>query len=380
MINHDNLSLLAGALEQSNDGIVITDSDLDRPGPRVVWANEAFSRLTGYSREELEGECLRRLQGEKTDPVLLSALRTALEAGESFHGEGINYRKDGSWYWVEWDISPVRDAEGKIAYFISMQRETTNRKAAELALERAMAQMEATNRNLESFARSLSHDLQDPLNTCKGFLQLLDIKKGHVLGADREYMDLALESVDRMTAKIRGMLAMAHMSRNADDAETREVTPLNAVIDSVLKDLHGMASLAMAKVTVDTLPAVSLPFTATQAVFQNLLNNAIKYRHPDRVPEIRISADRPDGDHVAVTVSDNGRGMTSQDVDSLFNEGRRGASSVGTVGSGIGLPFVKRLIDHYGGRIEAKSQPGDGTTFHLTLPLADAEQGASEPA
>jgi PAS domain S-box-containing protein len=121
----EHLRLLATAVECSFNAVIITGPNLAFPGPEIVYANPAFFEMTGYSPEELIGATPRLLQGEETDPEVTRQLRTTLEAGRFWQGSAVNYRKNGTAYWVEWNISPVRDGAGKITHFVSVQRDIT---------------------------------------------------------------------------------------------------------------------------------------------------------------------------------------------------------------------------------------------------------------
>ncbi|GJE13878.1 Blue-light-activated histidine kinase [Methylobacterium longum] len=126
-----DLRLLQAAVEATGEAILITTADLDEPGPVVVYANPAFTRLTGYELDEVAGRSPRFLQGPGTDRAVLERARAALSAGEPFQGEALNYRKDGSTYRVEWLITPVRDADGRISNWVSAQRDVTERRSFE---------------------------------------------------------------------------------------------------------------------------------------------------------------------------------------------------------------------------------------------------------
>ncbi|WP_426220622.1 HWE histidine kinase domain-containing protein [Methylobacterium sp. NFXW15] len=126
-----DLRLLQAAVEATGEAILITTADLDEPGPIIVYANPAFTRLTGYDAREVVGRSPRFLQGEGTDRAALDRTRASLMAGEPFQGEALNYRKDGSTYMVEWLITPVRDGGGRITNWVSAQRDVTERRAFE---------------------------------------------------------------------------------------------------------------------------------------------------------------------------------------------------------------------------------------------------------
>ncbi|MBS3804193.1 MAG: diguanylate cyclase, partial [Oleiphilaceae bacterium] len=120
----------------------ITDARLDFPGPKIIYVNPAFTKMTGFTADELIGATPRILQGENTDPELMVQLRTALDAGQLWAGRAVNYRKDGTSYWVEWNISPVRGDSGKITHFVSVQRDITESVAERKQLEMLSSALE----------------------------------------------------------------------------------------------------------------------------------------------------------------------------------------------------------------------------------------------
>ncbi|NBC17098.1 MAG: PAS domain S-box protein [Bacteroidetes bacterium] len=125
------LQLLAASVAEANEAVVITGAALKPPGPRIVFVNEAFTRMTGYSADEVLGETPRILQGPETDRAVLDRLKESLMRGEPYRGETVNYRKDGQPYTVEWSITPVEDEEGTITHYVSVQRDVTEKREAE---------------------------------------------------------------------------------------------------------------------------------------------------------------------------------------------------------------------------------------------------------
>jgi PAS domain S-box-containing protein len=149
------LRLLWSAVAQAKEAILITSADLNLPGPEILFVNPAFTEMTGYSAEEIVHKTPRILQGPKTNRDMLTQLRENLSQGRSFSGETVNYRKDGSEYFVEWDIAPVHGAAGHIAYFISVQRNVTERKQAEFQLAEMFRQVEKSRNDLLSILNEL---------------------------------------------------------------------------------------------------------------------------------------------------------------------------------------------------------------------------------
>jgi len=140
------LKLLGSAVTQSHDSIMITDAMLDSPGPRILFVNPAFTEITGYGIEEVLGFSPGILQGEKTDAELIQRMQVRLRQGKSTHGETISYRKDGTEFWVEMQVSPLRNSEGEITHFVGIQRDITERKIAEERLRESEAMLGAAQK------------------------------------------------------------------------------------------------------------------------------------------------------------------------------------------------------------------------------------------
>lgn len=125
------LSLLESAVRSDYDSILITELDLEKPGPKIVYVNDGFTKMTGYSREEVIGKTPRILQGEKTDRAVLDKLKQRLLDGKPFFGHTVNYRKDGTEFINQWDIHPLTNEKGEVTHWVSYQHDITERKRSE---------------------------------------------------------------------------------------------------------------------------------------------------------------------------------------------------------------------------------------------------------
>lgn len=157
-IAEEQLQFLSTVIASTNDGVMVTEAEpLETPGPRIVYANPALLALTGYTEAEVLGQSPRMFQGPGTDPAVLGRLRRALGAGELVQVELLNYRKDGTAFWAELHISPLRDAAGRLTHFIAIQRDVSERKRAVEARDRA----EQALRESESRFRTVVENLPD---------------------------------------------------------------------------------------------------------------------------------------------------------------------------------------------------------------------------
>ncbi|MFO8029844.1 MAG: PAS domain S-box protein [Cyclonatronaceae bacterium] len=136
------LELLEAVIRNDYESIVITELDLESPGPKIVYVNEGFEKMTGYKKEEVIGKTPRILQGPKTDRATLDRLKESLIEGKAFFGQTVNYRKDGSEFINQWDIHPLVDKDGKITHWVSYQHDITERKRVEQTLVDSKVEMD----------------------------------------------------------------------------------------------------------------------------------------------------------------------------------------------------------------------------------------------
>lgn len=166
------LRLLHSAIQQSKEAILITDAQLELPGPRIVFANFAFTKMTGYTVDEIIGKTPRILHGPRTDKKVLKQLRNTLTRGDLFEGEIINYRKDGTEFYLEWHIAPIRNKSGIITHFVATQRDISRRKNTEEALIQSEEKFRQLAVNITDVFWIASTDLQQIHYISPGYEQI----------------------------------------------------------------------------------------------------------------------------------------------------------------------------------------------------------------
>jgi signal transduction histidine kinase len=252
----------------------------------------------------------------------------------------------------------ARDAQ------LRQQRDLAEQNAARIAQQ--SEELARSNTELEQFAYVASHDLREPLRMVSSFLTLLERHLGDKLdGEGREFMGYARDGAQRMDQMIMDLLQYSRVGRMET---TMEQVDLADVLETARQELAPKIAEAGATLSVEgTLPTVAGYPGELARLFQNIVGNAIKYRAPDRAPQVTVRA-CPVDDGWQVTVADNGIGIEPQFFERIFAIFQRLHTRTQYEGSGIGLAICKKIVEHHGGRIWVESQPGAGSAFHFVLP------------
>lgn len=350
---------LAAIVESSDDAIISKDLN----GIIRSW-NRGAERTFGYKAEEAIGQHISILAVPERSDEMPNILERISRGERIDHYVTKRRTKDGRVLSVSLTVSPVRDASGRIVGASKVARDMTEREQHQQALREANAALKRSNADLEQFAYSASHDLQEPLRMVATYTELLRKKFGQQLGErGDEYIRYAVEGALRMERLIKDLLAFTQASSLGQ--EPTEWVDANDVVDDVLANLATAIADSNATVTRDTLPAVRIHKFQLQQLFQNLIGNAIRYRGADP-PRIHVGVGRSDGEWV-FSVQDNGIGIDQQYKEQVFGIFKRLHSAAEYPGTGMGLAICQRIVQRAGGRIWVESELGRGSTFFFTL-------------
>jgi PAS domain S-box-containing protein len=326
---------------------------------QLLDCNPAFARMFGFpSVDEARSSGITGtydIPAERT--ALLDRLRRErrIEKDERFRR-----RRDGTVIHVVENIVGEFDGADNLARIKGYVVDDTQRYRAEEELRRS-------NEELQRFAYVASHDLQEPLRTIVSFSQLLERRCRGQLGPEAdEYVAFIVAGGIRMQALIRDLL---RLSRIETEAQPPVAISAGAVVADAVSTLGAPIGETGATVSVGPMPTVMADPGQIEQVFVNLIGNAIKYRSPERPPEIGISAER-EGRFWRFAVADNGIGIGAEYFDRIFVIFQRLHTRDEYEGTGIGLAVARKIVERHGGRIWVESTPGEGTTFLVTLPAA----------
>lgn len=242
----------------------------------------------------------------------------------------------------------------------------TERKKAEEQLNETITELNRSNKELQSFAYITSHDLQEPLRTIASYAQLIERRyKGKIDNDADEFIEFMIDGSFRMKEMIQGLL---EYSRVGTRGHQFKEFPAKTALNYALSNLGATIAETDAEIKSDSLPVICADEGQIIRLFQNLIENGIKFRKEGIRPKIHISSNKNDNEYV-FSVRDNGIGLEEQYSDKIFEVFKRLHAIGEYQGTGIGLAIVKRIIDRHRGKIWVESELGEGSTFYFTIPV-----------
>ncbi len=392
------LELLEASVSQLNDIVMITEwSPSAHPGPRILFVNEAFERITGHAREDVLGRSPDLLHGPLTDKGKQKRIEQAVLRREPIHCEILNYKNDGETFWAEYDALPVGAADASCTHYVIVQRDISERRRDQDALRQLNAELEGrvtertaeldlaridaeqANRAKSTFLATMSHEIRTPMNGVIGMIDVLH--QTSLKGYQVEMVDLIRDSADSLLKIIEDILDFSKIEAGKLDI-AREPLNLSELIEKVCGMLDHMAGKLGVDLSafVDPLipPMMFGDETRIRQVLVNLTSNAIKFSSGREIAgrvvmRATLVEHRDDQVSIEMSVSDNGIGMDESTLSSLFTPFTQADVSTARRfgGTGLGLAISSMLVQLMGGDIRAASVVAQGSTLSVRLQLTE---------
>lgn len=393
----EHAMLLETVIQSANDGIIITKAGLDEPSPEITYVNDAFTRISGYSSEEVIGKSPRFLQNEFTKRETLDALRLALKECKPFKDELLNVSKTGKNYWLDISIVPIKNAEGVVTHFAAIERDISAKKEEEvkeknmwLQLKRANMKAEAAARDLKDslekaeaankakgdFLANMSHELRTPMNGVLGMAHLLEDTKldyeqkelVSTINSSGENLLMLLNDILDFSKIEAGALVLENIVFGFSDALHKTGNLMRPQVDK--KGIELLVS-----VDPDVPTHIWGDSGRVRQIIINLVGNAIKFTEHGHVRIKASLQENNKGNNLYVAVEDTGMGIPTHKLGEIFEKFTQADASVTRKygGTGLGLAITKQLVQLMGGDIGVESAEGKGSTFWFAIPCKPAE-------
>jgi PAS domain S-box-containing protein len=365
----DEIKKQAALLELAHDAIIVRDLE-----SRVVFWNRGAQHLYGWSAGEARSQVTHDLLQTRF-PLPLAEIEAALASKGDWEGELGHWTHHGAEVVVASRWSLQRDESGLPTRILEINRDITQKRAAELEirklnenLEERIAQrtmqLESANRELEAFTYSVSHDLRAPLRHIQGFAgALLDEFGATVDPQALHYLTRIQDGTRRMGILIGELLNLA---RTGKQPLCLQPTELVSIVHETIAMLNPEAGGREVEWKIGDLPLANCDPVLVRQIFQNLLANAIKYTRPRARAVIEVGH-KQEGDRIVIFVRDNGVGFDMQYADKLFGVFQRLHRDEDFEGTGVGLATVYRIVQKHGGRVWTEAEVDRGATFYFTL-------------
>ena len=342
------------------------------PDGKWLKVNRALCEIVGYSQTDLLATTFQEITHPDdleadlgyVSQMLASEIRTYQMEKRYFHSSG-------HIVWILLSVSLVRDKNQQPLYFISQIQDITPRKQAEARLKSLVIELERSNRDLEDFASVVSHDLISPLHKIQILSEYLKEDYSEVL--DKQGIDY-LNRITQVRTRMQSLIGdLLNFSLVTTQGQMFTKVDLNKVVRGVISDLQadGFTDVSL---DINELPTISADSGQMYQLFQNLLSNSFKYRKPEvklfiKIYQTQESQNKPLSNQYEIFIEDNGIGFNEAYVKQIFEPCQRLHNSTEYEGTGLGLAICRRIVERHGGSISARSQPGEGASFIITLPF-----------
>jgi PAS domain S-box-containing protein len=363
--------------EANIDALMTTD-----PAGIITDINKPMEALTGCTRDELIGAPFKNYF---TDPDRAEAgIKLVLSKKKVTNYELTARDRDAKETVVSYNATTFYDRDRRLQGVFAAARDITDRKRVDEKLKLYSDKLERSNRELQDFAQVASHDLQEPLRKILSFGDRLKTKLGESLDGDsQDYLQRMCNAATRMQSLITDLMAFSRVEIKGQDFVP---TDLSVIAREVSADLETRIEQAGGRVEIGDLPIIDADPMQMRQLLQNLIGNSLKYYRAGVPPVVRIYSQKPDARRLQsldespgrqfceILVVDNGIGFDEKYLDRIFTVFQRLHKKGEYEGTGVGLAICRKIVDRHSGAITARSNPGQGATFVVTLPVIQPKE------
>ena len=355
------LKLLETVITQSKDSIIITEPDSSDFGiPKIIYANPAFSTMSGYANSEILGKTPDIFKGVNTDEAEYNKAIAALKNKKECIIEIISYKKNKEEYWVRFSMIPIYNTENEISHWISIQRDISEEKKLEKEKEQLIRELTQNNKDLKQFSYITSHNLRAPLSNLIGLLNLIED-----IPVENEELNEILQGFNKSTHVLNDTindLVKVIIIKDSSSIQKEEIS-LKEIFENVFSQLNSQIELhkPIIKFDFEKISTIKTNKAYIESILMNLMANSLKYKSENRKLKITISSKEIDNT-VILSFKDNGIGIDlARNRDKVFGLYQRFHNYPDS--KGLGLYLVKSQIETMGGTIDIESEVNKGTTF-----------------
>ncbi|MCX6205330.1 MAG: response regulator [Bacteroidetes bacterium] len=369
------LKLLESVILKTNDAVVITE--ILSKGPiknSIIFVNQSYSKMTGYSLEEVFGKSPALLQGVNTDKEILKKVKASMDVFEPCQYEVINYKKNGEEFWSSISLSPISDSQGLYTHWIAIKRDTTEKKLLEKNYIKAKESAESANRAKSDFLANMSHEIRTPLNSVIGFSDLL--KKTKLDETQKMYNNAVFQSANSLLDIITEILDFSKIEAGKleiDISKTDLQELAFGITNMVSFQAHEKNLEILLNLSNDIPRFIWADSLRLRQILINLMANAVKFTKKGEVELKIIPIKILDENKIILrfSVRDTGIGILPENQKKIFEAFTQEDASTTRKygGTGLGLAISKRLLELMGSELKLVSEFNVGSTFFFDIVL-----------
>ncbi len=361
----EQIHIRTKAMESAVDGIFIIDAQ--KPDYPIIYVNQSFQKMTGYTKREILGTNYFLLYGSNADHQVIEKIKQKIKQDKSYHGEMPNYKKNGQKHWNLLRIAPVCDNSGNITHYVGIQTDVSLMREKQKEIDEQREELLHVTRvgKLAEFVSSLAHEISQPLTAILSYAQA-----GQRLLADREpklreILSYIIDDDQRAAEVIHRLRSL--LKKGEPEMKPLDInTVINDTVELVTTDAT-VRNVVLKRDFARDLPLIQGDRIQLQQVLLNLISNSFEALDSScDVREILIRTARQDNGTIIVEVKDSGGGLPAENIPKLFTRFFTSKPD----GLGMGLSISRSIVESHGGRLDVKNNADRGATSYFTIPIS----------